>query len=127
MNKPKLRIAFATPEYVTERVFEGGLGNYVHRAAKALVKMGHEIHVVAISQIDQAEFEHENIFVHRVMTSRALPKINRLTRYRLPTTLDLTLRALQVHRKLKALHARAPIDLVRFPTVSSRVCFQRCF
>ena len=29
-----LRIAFATPEYVTEDHFDGGLANYINRIAK---------------------------------------------------------------------------------------------
>ncbi len=54
-----LRIAFTTPEFVTESYFSGGLANYAHRVAKALVSLGHEVHVVTFSEIDQAEFEHE--------------------------------------------------------------------
>jgi glycosyltransferase involved in cell wall biosynthesis len=127
MNIKKLRIAFVTPEYVTEKVFEGGLANYVHRTAKALVDLGHEIHVIAISEIDESEFDHENISVHRVMSSRALPKFNYLTRYRLTTASHLLDRGLQVHRKLKALHARAPLDLVQIPNSVFSAFFSKRF
>lgn len=115
MDDTKLRIAFVTREYVTEKVFEGGLANYVHRAAKALVRIGHRVHVVAISETDRSEFEHENISVHRVMPSRACSKIDYLTRYRLATTTNLLDLGLQVNRKLKAINARAPLDLIQIP------------
>lgn len=35
MRLEPLGIAFATPEYVTEEYFDGGLGNYIHRVAKS--------------------------------------------------------------------------------------------
>jgi glycosyl transferase family 4 len=66
MVRESLRIAFATPEYVTEEYFDGGLANYIHRVAKALAGMGHDIHVLTLSEIDEAEFEHEGVTVHRI-------------------------------------------------------------
>jgi glycosyltransferase involved in cell wall biosynthesis len=127
MSDTKLSIAFVTPVYVTEKVFEGGLANYVHRAAKALVSMGHRIHVVAISETDRTEFLHENISVHRVMSSRAVPKLNYLTRYRLPTATHLFDLGLQVCRKLKEINARAPLDLIQIPNSVFCGLFSRMF
>jgi glycosyltransferase involved in cell wall biosynthesis len=112
-----LRIAFATPIYVTEKRFDGGLAHYIHRVARAFAGLGHDVHVITVSEIDEAEFEHEGVTVHRVMVSKAWPLINRLTRYRLTTTtyqLDLSV---QVYRKLKQLNAR-PFDLVQVPNSS---------
>ena len=39
-----MRIAFITPEFVTNEYFSGGLANYVHRVTRALAEMGHEVH-----------------------------------------------------------------------------------
>ena len=41
-----------TPEYVTEDYFSGGLANYIFRVSKALVGMGHEVHVITLSTMD---------------------------------------------------------------------------
>jgi glycosyltransferase involved in cell wall biosynthesis len=118
MHLEPLRIAFATPEYVTEEYFDGGLANYIHRVARALAGMGHDIHVLTLSEIDEAEFEHEGVTVHRITSSKWWPQLNRLTRYRLATTplfLDLSVR---VYRKLKWLNSQQPLHLVQFPNYS---------
>ncbi len=70
MSLEPLRIAFTTPEYVTEEYFDGGLANYIHRVAKALAGLGHDIHVLTLSEIDDAEFEHEGVTVHRITSSK---------------------------------------------------------
>ena len=114
-----LRIAFNTPEYVTERYFGGGLANYVHRVAKALVSLGHEVHVVTLSEIDEAEFNHDGIQVHRVTVGKLQKRLNRLTRHRLRGTtkwLDFSFKA---YRKLKQLHKQKKLDIVQFPNWSS--------
>jgi glycosyltransferase involved in cell wall biosynthesis len=117
MQPRSLRIAFATPQYVTEECFDGGLAHYIHRVARALAGMGHEIHVITMSEIDETRFEHEGVIVHRIMVSKAWKQINRLTAYRLTTAtyqLDLSF---QVYRKLKQLNVR-PFDLVQVPNAS---------
>ena len=118
MRLEPLRIAFATPEYVTEEYFDGGLANYIHRVAKALAGMGHDIHVLTLSEIDEAEFEHEGVTVHRITSSKWWPQLNRFTRERLATTplfLDLSVK---VYRKLKWLNSQQPFHLVQFPNYS---------
>ncbi|HUS11514.1 MAG TPA: glycosyltransferase family 4 protein [Pyrinomonadaceae bacterium] len=118
MRLEPLRIAFATPEYVTEEYFDGGLANYVHRLAKALAGMGHDIHVLTFSEIDEAEFDHEGVTVHRLTSGRWWLQLNELTRYRLartPLFLDFSVK---VYRKLKWLNSQQPIHLVQFPNYS---------
>lgn len=118
METAPLRIAFATPEYVTERYFYGGLAQYTHRVAKALAGRGHDVHVVTLSDIDDAEFEHEGVRVHRVRGGRLLARFNGLTRHRLGVTarhLDLSFK---VHRALRRLHAQQPFQLFQFPNYS---------
>src|SRR5205809_97142 len=86
MRLEPLRIAFTTPEYVTEEYFDGGLANYIHRVAKALAGMGNDIHVLTLSEIDEAEFEHEGVTVHLITSSKLWFQLDRLTRYRLAPT-----------------------------------------
>jgi glycosyltransferase involved in cell wall biosynthesis len=77
-----LRIAFATPEYVTEQHFDGGLANYLHRVSRLLADAGHEVHVVTLSPEDESEFEHAGVMVHRIMLGQGWRTLNWLTRYR---------------------------------------------
>src|SRR4030095_5133630 len=53
-----LRIAFGTQEFVTEPSFDGGIANYVHRTAQTLSALGHDVHVITLSTVDRAEFDH---------------------------------------------------------------------
>jgi len=114
----KLRIAFATPEFVTENHFDGGLANYINRVAKKLVDLGHDVHVVTLSSKDEAEFDHDGVMVHRVMLNPVWHVFNRLTRYSLTTTLHWLNFGAQAYRKLKQLHRREPFDIIQYPNYS---------
>jgi glycosyltransferase involved in cell wall biosynthesis len=118
METEPLRIAFATPEYVTEKYFYGGLANYTHRVAKALARAGHDAHVVTLSEIDDAEFEHEGVRVHRVTGGRVVARFNRLTRRRLNLTARYLDLSFKVQRELRRLHAQEPFQLFQFPNYS---------
>jgi glycosyltransferase involved in cell wall biosynthesis len=127
MPPAKLRIAFATPEYVTERDFDGGLGNYLQRVAMALAGMGHETHVVTLSQTDEATFEHDGVMVHRVMLKSDWQLLNRITRYRLRATLHWLNLSVQVYRKLKELNRQRPFHLIQYPNYSCCGLFSMLF
>jgi glycosyltransferase involved in cell wall biosynthesis len=115
----KLRIAFATPEFVTETHFDGGLANYLNRVSQKLAERGHDIHVITLSQHDEHQFDHQGVTVHRVMLKPAWHVVNRLTRYSLATTVHWLNFSAQVYRKLKQLHRQKPFDLVQYPNYSS--------
>jgi glycosyltransferase involved in cell wall biosynthesis len=119
MNLEKLRIAFATPEYVTENHFDGGLANYLNRVSRTLVQLGHDVHVVTLSLKDETEFEHEGVKVHRVTLKRGWQTVNRLTRYTFSTSLHWLNVSAQVFRKLKELHRQKPFDFIQYPNYSS--------
>lgn len=97
-----LRIAFATPEYVTEEYFDGGLANYTYRVATALAGRGHDVHVLTLSTDDAAAFVHDGVTVHRMTGGNWW-------------LLDFSVK---VYRKLKWLHAQRPVDVVQFPNYS---------
>ena len=115
----KLRIAFATPEYVTESHFDGGLANYINRASKILVNLGHDVHVITLSHQDDREFQHERVMVHRVKLKPGWHALNRLTRYSLPTTLHWLNFSTQVYRKLRQLHRQHAFHVIQYPNYSS--------
>jgi len=113
-----LRLAFTTPEYVTEDYFDGGLANYIHRVAKALAGMGHDVHVLTLSEIDEAEFEHDGVKVHRVTSGAWWRRRNPLVRSRPGTTLLFLNLSLKIYRKLKWLNSQQPLHLVQVPNYS---------
>lgn len=119
MPPSKLRIAFATPEYVTESHFDGGLANYTNRVSRALAQLGHDVHVVTLSLKDEEAFLHEGVMVHRVTLKRGWQTLNRFTRYVLPTTLHWLNFSTQVYSKLKQLHRHDPFHLIQYPNYSS--------
>ncbi len=114
-----LRIAFATPEFVTENHFDGGLSNYLNRVSTALADLGHDVHIVTLSTRNEDEFDHEGVTVHRVMLKSAWHTVNRLTRYSVPTALHWLNFSTQAYRKLKQLHRGQPFDLIQYPNYSA--------
>ena len=114
----KLRIAFATPEFVTEDHFDGGLANYIHRISKLLADLGHDVHVVTLSRQDERQLSHGGVTVHRVMLKPSWHVVNRLTRYSLTTTLHWLNFSTQAFRKLKQLHRQHAFHLIQYPNYS---------
>lgn len=114
-----MRIAFATPEFVTEDHFDGGLSNYINRVSKALAQRGHDVHVITLSTKNEDAFDHEGVLVHRVMPKRGWYRFNRLTGSSLTTTLHWLNFSTQTYRKLKQLHRRQPFHLIQYPNYSS--------
>jgi glycosyltransferase involved in cell wall biosynthesis len=119
MQPEKLRVAFPTPEYVTEHHFDGGLANYVDRVTKLLAQLGHDVHVVTLSLKDEDEFENDGVTVHRVTLKHGWLLLNRITRYSFPTTLHWLNFSAQVGRKLRQLHRQNPFHLIQYPNYSS--------
>ena len=61
-----LRIAFLTPEFVTENTRLGGIAAYVYRMSTALKKLGHEPEVFTLSNDSPSLVELDSIRVERV-------------------------------------------------------------
>lgn len=61
-----MRIAFLTPEFITEYADGGGLGNYLHRMTQALRAEDHEPEVFVLSQKRPETIDFRGVLVHRV-------------------------------------------------------------
>lgn len=112
-----MHIAFVTPEFITEYGFGGGLGNYLNRFTKELVKRGHTVEVFVSSYHKAETIKHEGILVHRV------PHAFR-RRANLPLKLaaklmgngdafDLHVRSWRLSRALEARHKESAFDVVQ--------------
>jgi len=65
------RVAFLTPEFVTERAGEGGLSTYVARMTRVLTNMGHEAEVFTPSCHEAGSVDLDGVRVHRVPVPEA--------------------------------------------------------
>lgn len=111
-----MRIAFVTPEYVTEGNYTGGLANYVHRVSLSLIRLGHRPLVVVPSDHDEF-LVHDGVEVHRVQEPGLGPwlgVVNRLTRRKHYSSLRLLQRSWRLGLTVRALHRREPITIVQY-------------
>jgi glycosyltransferase involved in cell wall biosynthesis len=122
-----LRIAFVTPEYVTENYFSGGLANYVHRIAKSLVSQGHEVYVLTLSDSEQSEFVHYGVRVHRITVTPPSRWLKRITRYRLNRTLKYLDFSTRAFLRLRQLNKQEQLDIVQFPNYQACGLISRFF
>lgn len=60
-----MRIAFVTPEYVTESNFDGGLANYLGRVCPTLARQGHDVVVFVRADCDEV-VDADGVEVRRV-------------------------------------------------------------
>jgi glycosyltransferase involved in cell wall biosynthesis len=114
-----MRIAYITPEFVTEPYYSGGLANYVNRIARALAARGHEIHVLVRAEEDERFGHCPGVTVHRVAPAPA----GSLAPLSLPEAPDMEawLRfSLGAAMHIERLHGKGPLDVVQAP--NSRAC-----
>jgi len=114
-----MRIAFVTPEFVSESYFSGGLANYVYRVAKILIGQGHQVHVIILGK-KYEDLDFEGIHLHKVGLGRACVLLNLIMFGRLRQTSEWLEFSWKVYRKLRRLHRREPLDIVQF--ANSRGC-----
>jgi glycosyltransferase involved in cell wall biosynthesis len=113
-----MRIAFLTPEFVTEKNFDGGLANYLGHVTHALVQRGHQVEVFVTSETP-GRFEHQGVMVHRVVPQgfRGFRLVNAgLRRLRLPTfyqTQDMMAVAYSLDRALRSRAREVRFDVVQ--------------
>ena len=111
----KLNIVFVTPEYVTEKYYSGGLANYLHRVSQPLVSQGHQVQIITLSDVDDAEFIHDGIQIYRIKLGAFPRRFNRLTLSRLKGTGRWLNYSFRVYQKLKQLQQKQKIDIIQFP------------
>lgn len=108
-----MRIAFLTPEYVTESNFDGGLANYLHRIALGMKQHGHDVEIFTRSDQNETVY-HEGILVNRVKKNGFIFKcINRLTRYRFRRTLNILSLSHCLRKTLLKRHRHQHFDIVQ--------------
>ena len=114
-----MRIAFLTPEYVTEAYFSGGLANYVHRTSSALAARGHDVHVFTLSALGGKDVATGGATVHRIALGPTSRWLKRLTGGRLNCSAEWLDFMFGVCRRLAIVHREGPFDVIQVPNYSA--------
>jgi len=116
-----MRIALVTSEFVTEFLYDGGLANYVYRAARTLALLGHEPVVVA-SAGQEERLTIDGISVCRVSVQDArewkMPRVykylNRLAKYRYDMAIKSLWQSRVLNSTVRQLHRERSIDMIQY-------------
>jgi len=112
-----MKVLLLSFEYPAETGF-GGIGTYTWYHARALVKLGHEVHVLAGALATTAlrTSEHDGVIVHRYRSGGAVMRsLALLARPRLWWTRNRLENALCMYRGLAALRRQHRYDVVEMP------------
>jgi glycosyltransferase involved in cell wall biosynthesis len=112
-----MRIAFITPQFVTDLPNAGGLGTYLFRIGKLLVERGHQPEVFVSSDLEPRILMHEGIRVERVspfagrLWLKALREISRMVQ--LDYAFVLATQACALAAAMQRRHRQFPFDIVQ--------------
>lgn len=119
-----MRIAFVTPEYITEKNFDGGLSTYLGRVCRGLLSAGHAAIVIVASDHDETFFDN-GIEVHRVGTNRAMPVwLNRITLMRLQAAKHWIVQSWILNQVCSKLHCENEFDIIQYASFTATGIFR---
>jgi glycogen synthase len=120
-----MKIAFITPEFITESNFDGGLANYLARVSEGLKSYGHEPIIIVSSHKDEM-ICHNDIKVFRV--NATLPYNFLLSRIpfirRLIPILSWIWQSHILNKKLLDIHCNRHIDIVQYASCEATALFR---
>jgi glycosyltransferase involved in cell wall biosynthesis len=115
-----MRIAFITPEFVTEESYSGGLANYLGRVTVALADHGHDVHVFTRS-MESGSIDFQGVQVHRVVPwwdkRHLLDHFDRFFRGNVYGPYQDLKAAKALHQQWKQVHRKTPFDCVQVANV----------
>ncbi len=114
-----MKIAFTTPEFVTERNYHGGLANYLDGVTAHLAsEYGYEVHVFVLSERG-GRYSHQKVTVHKVKrTGRSWYRLldRMMMRYfdgRMHPFYRARENSRRIHRAFLREHAVSPFGIVQ--------------
>lgn len=120
MSTNSLRIAFLTPEFVTELTNAGGLATYLGRMAEVLREAGHRAEIVTLSRAKTETIDYRGVPVHRVQRShadtaiwRAFVKSCKNLGLPFEYSTDMLIGAWLLARRFRELDQAGPYDVVQ--------------
>jgi glycogen synthase len=120
-----MKIALLSYEYPPETGF-GGIGTYTWYQARALAKLGHDVHVVA-GATDPTSLrivEHDGVKVHRFRSdSRVMGLAKALGKYRLWWTRNRFENGVSMYAALRKIKKQNDFDLIEMPECGAEGLF----
>jgi len=107
-----MNIAFITPEYITEKGFDGGLSNYIHKISLALSERGHNIFVIVSSDKNE-QLVSDGITIIRVNISTNFVKIT------IPGPFSLIIQSWKLNKTLNKLNKNINFDIIQFTSYTA--------
>ena len=120
-----MKIALLSYEYPPE-TGNGGIGTYTWYQARALVKLGHTVHVLAGStrRSDLIESEHDGVRVFRFRSKTLFARgLKKLDSFRLWWTKNRLENALNMRAAFRQLNERYSYDIVEMPECGAEGLF----
>jgi glycogen(starch) synthase len=111
-----MRIAFITPEFVTDYPDGGGLGNYLYRMGRLLTERGHNVEVFVSSSLKPRVVMHDGIRVERVPPAQrnvAMKILRRMLISGAEYRLSFFLQARALAAAMERRHRESPFDVVQ--------------
>lgn len=112
-----MKIALMSFEYPPE-TGNGGIGTYTWYQARALAKIGHEVHVLAGANEPTSlrTHEHDGVTVYRFRSDgRMMRGFAQLGKFKLWWTRNRLENGLNMYRALRALHEKHLYDIIEMP------------
>src|SRR5437899_11013467 len=123
-----MRIAYITPEFVTEPYFSGWLANYLGRVTTALAERGHDVHVLVRAKSDE-QLDYKGVKVHRVLPiwdrRMIFDHVDPLVPRTLYTMYQDIKAAWCLRRRWLLLNKKKPFGLIQIPNVNNAGLFFR--
>jgi len=114
-----VNIAFITPEFITEKGFDGGLSNYLHKISVALHGRGHTVYVIVSSDRNE-EFSHNGVIVIRVdMQLKLLSVFKKVLRGRFYVPVLWVFQSWMLNSALKNINKKNKIDIAQFSSYAA--------
>ena len=105
-----MRICLVSSEYPPETGW-GGIGTYTYTIAHGLIKLGHEVHVIAYAPDKEIEYLDKEVRVYRIRQK----KIKWAGRFEKSLLLSTLLYSIRVSGKIKELIDRYKLEIVEAP------------
>jgi len=114
------KILFITTQFLTEKTAHGGIGNYIYKMSKALVKQGHQADVLVTSRKETGQVKFNDIQVYRVLIDHFWNRVFRKlsNRFFLKTFFllaDQLYVSWLVRKEFKRLNRENSYDIVQVP------------
>jgi glycosyltransferase involved in cell wall biosynthesis len=114
-----MNIAFITPEYITEKGFDGGLSNYLHKISMGLHERGHTVYIIVSSDKNE-QLKFDGVHVVKVnIQSKLLSVYKRLSRGKFYAPLLWLVQSWKLNTALKRLNKTNKIDIAQFASYTA--------